>query len=111
MTTISILPEQIGSFRAVAGTRESVGRTAGEALDLLSLQLEDDENGTPVIVQKRKADAFFNQAQQNRLTELMRRRSNDNLTEAEEIELEQLIEVELDRARERAEKLTGRLLP
>lgn len=111
MTTISILPEQIGSFRAVAGTRESVGRTAGEALDLLNSQLADDENGTLVIVQNRKADAFFNQSQQNRLTELTTRRNTDNLTPAEEIELEQLIEIELDGARARAEHLAGGLLP
>ena len=111
MTTITILPEQIGSFRAVAGTRESVGRTAGEALDLLNSQLADDENGTLVIVQNRKADAFFNQTQQKRLTELMTRRAADNLTQAEETELEQLIETELDGARRRAEQLTGGLLP
>ncbi len=109
MTTITILPEKVGSFRAVAGTRESVGRTAGEALDLLNSQLDDDENGTLVIVQNRKADAFFNQAQQKRLTDLTMRRSVGNLTPAEEIELEQLIETELDGARRRAEHLAGGL--
>ena len=111
MTTISILPEQVGGFRAVAGTRESIGRTAGEALDLLNSQLSEDENGTLVIVQNRKADLFFNQAQQKRLTELTTRRSTGNLTQAEEVELEQLIEIELDGARRRAEHLAGGLLP
>jgi hypothetical protein len=42
MTTITILPED-KSFRAVAGERESIGRTAGEALDALTAQLDDDE--------------------------------------------------------------------
>ena len=56
MTTITILPEKNDSYRAVAGDKESTGRTAGEALDALTLQLEDEEGGTLVIVQNRKAD-------------------------------------------------------
>jgi len=51
MTTITILPEKAGSYRALAGDKESTGRTAGEALDALTSQLADDEGGTLVIVQ------------------------------------------------------------
>jgi hypothetical protein len=55
MTTISILREAVTpdstAYRAVAGKRESVGRTAGEALDALTSQLSEDEAGTIVIVQ------------------------------------------------------------
>lgn len=43
MTTITILPEE-KNFRAVAGTKESVGRTIGEALDRLTEQLNEDED-------------------------------------------------------------------
>jgi len=50
MTTITILPEKNNSYRAVAGDRESTGRTAGEALDALTSQLEDEESGTLVIM-------------------------------------------------------------
>ena len=74
MTTITILPEKADSYRAVAGDKESTGRTAGEALDALTSQLEDEESGTLVIVQNRKPDEFFDAAQQARLTELMQGR-------------------------------------
>ena len=46
MTTVAILPEnsQIGgtAYRAVAGPIQSVGKTAGEALDGLTAQLRDE---------------------------------------------------------------------
>jgi hypothetical protein len=53
MTRITILPEEDASeettYRAVAGRKESVGRTAGEALDALTSQLVYEESGTLVI--------------------------------------------------------------
>lgn len=98
-----ILPEKIDSYRALAGDKESVGRTAGEALDALTSQLEEEESGTLIIVQKRKADAFFSEAQQTRLTKLMRLRRSETLSSEEERELEGLVEAELDGARQRAE--------
>ena len=109
MTTITILPETDNSYRAVAGDKESTGRTAGEALDALTLQLEDDESGTLVIVQNHKADQFFNAAQQERLTALMQLRKAGNLSPEEESELEGLVETELGGARQRAETLLNEL--
>ena len=111
MTTITILPEKSDSYRAVAGDKESTGRTAGEALDALTSQLEDEESGTLVIVQNRKADEFFAAAQQARLTELMQGREVRTLSPEEEGELESLIEAELTGARERAEALLSQLKP
>lgn len=111
MTTITILPEKSDSYRAVAGNKESTGRTVGEALDALASQLEDEESGTLVIVQKHKADEFFSAAQQQRLTELMGRRSAGSLSAEEERELEGLVEAELEGARRRAESLLGKLKP
>lgn len=105
MTTISILPEQKDVYRAVAGEKEAAGRTAGEALDAISAQLSDDENGTLVIVQNRKPDEFFSAAQQARLTELMQRRQGETLAAEEEAELENLVETELNAARDRAAHL------
>lgn len=99
MTTITILPEKEDSYRALAGDKESTGRTAGEALDTLTAQLSNDERGTLVIVQNYKADEFFDAAQQARLTELMRLRRSRPLSSEEEQELESLIEAELDGAR------------
>ena len=111
MTTITILPEKADSYRALAGDKESTGRTAGEALDALTSQLADNEGGTLVIVQNRKADQFFNAAQQERLAELMRLREAGSASPEEEKELEGLIEAELDGARRRAEALLNELKP
>ncbi|HZT56992.1 MAG TPA: hypothetical protein VFA21_00055 [Pyrinomonadaceae bacterium] len=111
MTTITILPEKAGRYRAVAGDKESTGRTAGEALDALASQLADDEAGTLVIVQNRKADQFFSATQQERLAELTRQRETGALSPSEEKELERLVESELDGARRRAEALLNELRP
>ncbi len=50
MTKVAILPipTEKGevSYRAVAGDRQSHGRTAGEALDALTTQLSDEEAST-----------------------------------------------------------------
>lgn len=111
MTTITITPERADTYRAVTGDKESTGRTAGEALDALTSQLSDDESGTLVIVQNRKPDRFFNAEQQARLTELMARREVGTLSSEEEGELEQLVEIELNGARGRAEALLSQLKP
>lgn len=111
MTTITILPEKTDSYRAFAGDKESTGRTAGEALDALTSQLEDEESGTLVIVQNFKADKFFTAIQQERLTELIQQRKTRNLSPEEESELESLIAAELDGARQRAETMLNELKP
>ena len=111
MTIITILPEKTNSYRAFAGDKESTGRTAGEALDALASQLEDEESGTLVIVQNFKADKFFNAAQQERLTELMQLRKERSLSSEEESELESLVTAELDGARQRAETVLSGLKP
>ncbi len=77
MTKVSILhiPTEKGNFsyRALAGERQSHGRTAGEALYALTTKLSEDESGTLIIVQSLRPDRFFSAAQQQRLTELMGR--------------------------------------
>jgi hypothetical protein len=111
MTTITILPEKADTYRAVAGDKESTGRTAGEALDALTSQLADEEGGTLVIVQNQKADQFFSAAQQRRLAELMSLREAGTASAEDERELEGLVEAELDGARRRAEALLNELQP
>jgi len=112
MTAITILPEKIGAqettYRAVAGDRESVGRSAGEALDALTSQLSDDEAGMLVVIQNLRPDRFFTAAQQHRLAELMSlwrtaRDSGGGLNADEQAELQSLVEAELEAARRRAE--------
>ncbi|MGH9944557.1 MAG: hypothetical protein ACRD9R_19590 [Pyrinomonadaceae bacterium] len=109
--TITILPERTDTYRAVTGDKESTGRTAGEALDALASQLTEDESGTLIIVQNRKADRFFNATQQARLTELRQLRQAGALSTEEERELENLVEAELHGARQRAEALLHALKP
>ena len=111
MTTITITPERADTYRAITGDKESTGRTAGEALDALTSQLTDDESGTLVIVQNRKPDRFFDAKQQARLSELVEQREAGTLTPEEASELEELVEVELNGARERAEALLNQIKP
>lgn len=119
MTAITILPEKISTvetrYRALAGERESTGRSAGEALDKLTSQLSEDEAGMLVVIQNLRPDAFFTAVQQQRLGELMSRwriarDSGGSLTEEEQAELQSLIDEELNAARRRAE-VTFREIP
>jgi hypothetical protein len=110
MKTITVLPEE-KNFRAVAGKKESVGRTIGEAIDGLNAQLSEDESGTLLIIQKRHADKFFGKREQKLLAELMSKRENKTLSAEEKSQLEELVEAELDGARRRAEELIGGLKP
>ncbi len=111
MTTIAILSENAGlqsaAYRAIAGDKESVGSTAGEALDALTAQLDEDDAGTLIIVQQQRPDQFFSAPRQKRLAELMARwrRARDQrnaLPPNEHAELEALVEEELRGATKRA---------
>jgi hypothetical protein len=104
MTKIAILPETTESgqitYRAISGGQQSVGKTAGEALDSLASFLNGDDSSTLVIVQRQRPDPFFTAEQHARLQELMRRWriSRDGgpaLSETEQTELEELIDAEV----------------
>jgi hypothetical protein len=118
MTKVAILPVPTEngdiSYRAVAGDKQTKGKTAGEALDALTAQLTEDEDGTLVIVQNQRPDRFFSAAQQKRVSELMERwrvarDRGDRLSKAEQAELEKLIEEELQGSAQRASTLVGEL--
>src|SRR5215472_16322386 len=111
MTRIAILQEGTGtdakSYRAVAGEKESVGKTPGEALDSLTNLLDHDEAGTLVIVQHFGPDRFFTAEQRNRLAELMgrcraARDAGVEMSPDEQAELEALVVAETDATRQRA---------
>jgi hypothetical protein len=55
MTTVAIQPvlDALGqrSYRAVAGNKQSVGKTAGQALDALTLQLGETEFSGVFVLQ------------------------------------------------------------
>jgi hypothetical protein len=120
MTTIAILPENPGTqgtrFRAIAGQKQSVGRTAGEALDALTPQLDESQAGTLVVVQQLHPDHFFSAEQQKRLEALMARwrqgrDTNTSLPPTEQAELDALVEAELRAAADRATAMVRRLAP
>lgn len=88
-----------------------IENAAQAILDALTSQLEDEERGTLVIVQNRKADEFFNATQQEPLTALMQLHEAGNLSVEDESELESLVEAELNDAQQRAKALLHKLTP
>jgi uncharacterized protein (DUF1501 family) len=111
MTRITIIAENPdtpgATFRASTRGRESVGPTAGAALDGLADQLGADESGTLVVVQNFRPDQFFTAQQQRRLGELLAkqrtsREAGKALSADEYSELEALIDAELDGATKRS---------
>ncbi|WNN87282.1 hypothetical protein [Gloeocapsopsis dulcis] len=75
MTTVATLPiSDINgekSYRAIARDKYSVGKTAGQALDALTAQLDEIEFGALLVIQSFRPDPFFSAEQQERLSELM----------------------------------------
>jgi hypothetical protein len=118
MTKVAILPEpgEGGAvrYRAIAGERQSVGNTAGEALDALSAQLPADKKGTLVVVQNLQADEFFPKEKCARLEALMARwrAARDAglaLPASEQAELDDLVQEEIVAAGRRAAALRREL--
>ena len=74
-TTVAILPiyDANGekSYRATAGDKHSVGKTAGQALDALTGQLGESEFSALLLLQSFYHEQFFNVEQQQRLSKLM----------------------------------------
>jgi len=104
------------AYHAVAGNKRSQGKTAGEALDALTLQLPEDKRNTLVIVQNRHPDRFFSAGQQQQLAALMHqwrvaRNNHTTLPKAKQAELEALVEAELEASTARAAALLEELAP
>jgi predicted Zn-dependent protease with MMP-like domain len=98
MTAITIRTDQKETgerqFRAIAGNRQSLGRTMGEALDALTAEWGDKVQETVVLIQRFQPDQYFTQAQYDRMQALLTRRLT--LTPEERTELEALIDAEID---------------
>lgn len=114
MTKVTILPvtDTSGerSYRAIAGDKQSVGKTAGQALDALIIQLGETEFSALLVIQSFRPDQFFNAAQQKRLSELMElwRDARDRgrlLAPEQQAELDRLVEAELAAATARTTAL------
>jgi hypothetical protein len=118
MTKIAILPirnEKGGIlYHAIAGNKQSEGKTAGEALDVLTQQLPEEETNTVVIIQSQRADNFFTTEQMKRLCELMEQwriscENGGNLPKDQQSELEALVEAELKASGNRISKIADEL--
>ena len=114
MTTVSILPifdaDGEKTYRAIAGDKYSVGKTAGQALDALTIQLGETEFSALLVIQNFNPDPFFTAIQQKRLSELMslwRLGRDHGLTLPPELqaELDTLVEAELKAAAARTAAL------
>jgi hypothetical protein len=118
MRRVEILrePAEAGgiSYRAIAGTQQSVGKTAGEALDVLTALLPPDDGGTVAVIQNGYPDRFFSAEQKRRLKTLMDRwralrDGGAPLPPGEQAELEALVEAELEAAAQRAAAMRDEL--
>lgn len=114
MTTVAILPISDASgersYRATAGDKHSVGKTAGEALDALTAQLGETEFSALLVIQNFRPDQFFTAEQQERLSELMNlwrsaRDRKQNLSPEQQAELDSLVEAEIKAATARTAAL------
>jgi len=119
MTTISIVPELPSAsnvkYRAIAGNRQSVGNTPGEALDAISSQLTEQDAGTLFVIQQMQPDRFLDGTQQLRLKELMQhwraaRDMGSAFSSEDQTELDQLVADELDATTKRASALLSEIL-
>lgn len=114
MTTVAILPISDAngekSYRAIAGDKHSVGKTAGQALDALTAQFDELEFSALLVIQSFHPDSFFSAEQQERLSELMElwRLARDQgleLSPEQQAELDNLVELELRAATARTAAL------
>ena len=98
------------SYRAVAGNKQSYGKTAGQALDALTTQLGEAEFNVILVLQSFCPDQFFGVEQQRRLSELMElwRKARDeekSFPKELQAELDSLVEAELNATAKRAKFL------
>ena len=114
MTTVAILsvsdPSGEKSYRAVAGDKQSVGKTAGQALDALTAQLGETEFSALLVFQSFRPDPFFSVEQQERMSDLMSlwraaRDQSQELLPEQQAELNKLVEAELRAATARTAAL------
>ncbi|MFM2064392.1 MAG: hypothetical protein RLZZ507_4063 [Cyanobacteriota bacterium] len=118
MTTVAIVPTSNAngekSYRAIAGDKQSIGKTAGQALDALTQQLGEVEFRALLIIDNFHSDQFFTSAQQQRLSELITmwrnaRDKGNSFPKEFQIELDNLVNLELNAATIRTASLVQKL--
>ena len=104
LTTIAVYPGLSDSnqpnYRAIAGNMTSEGATIGQAIDSLTGELGDGCAPRLILVQTTLPDRFFTADQQARLSELLARNRETNISgepfsDADRKELEELIDLQL----------------
>jgi hypothetical protein len=90
-------------FRVTAGEEQDFGATPKDALNALMTRLAGNAPTPIVILPYNQGDAFFTQAQQDRLQELKGR--NGTLTQVEQEEWERLVEASFDATISRTQAL------
>ncbi len=103
-------------WRAATNGKQSVGKTAGEALDNLSRELGETRNGYFVVYEQWQPDDFFTASQQLRLDELMTRwracrDAGAKLPAKEQAELEVLVDVQLEGSAKRTAAMRANSKP
>lgn len=116
MTTVTILHKKSQgdeeTYWAVAPKEklQTVGRSAGEALDALNAQMISTETGSFIIVQREQSDIYFTEKQLHRLQELIALSATEaGLTSEEEAERDSLIEAEFMASAQRTSDLADAL--
>ena len=117
MSTIEIIQEPTDAegtiYHARCGAWQAAGATPGAALDAIERVVaasHENGNGTVVIVQRFRPDAFFTSGQQARLRELMERfhearATGKELPSEEQKELEALVDSEWEAAIDRGAEI------
>lgn len=114
MNTVAILPIAAPngetSYQATSGNTQSIGKTAGQALDALVAQLDEPGFNGLLVIQSFRPDTLFTEAQQSRLAALMTlwhnaRDQGQDLPSEQQNELDQLVELELNAATARTTAL------
>jgi hypothetical protein len=118
MQTISIMTVSATNgdrlYCAVMGSQQSTGKTAGEALDALTMQMGSTEVNGFLLLPNFQPDQFFTANQQQRLTELMNSwrvvsDRGEELSPEQQAELDDLIEAELYATAERAKSIIAQV--
>jgi hypothetical protein len=103
-------------YQATIGDQQSTGKTAGQALDALTIQMGSPEINGFFLLQSCQPDKFFTAEQQQRLTALMSlwktaKDQGQMLPPGQQPELDNLIEAELYATTERAKSMLSQINP
>jgi hypothetical protein len=116
MAIVTVTPDSTSGtprmYRAIAGDRQAIGPTVGDAVNAVTEPAGDPAEMTVVVVQPMRPDRFFGAEQIHRLKELMTKwraamNAGTVLPADEQAELDDLVQAELEAMIERTKALGG----